>query len=486
MQIDRHCSKGSNPFTEYLGKRQKGYFLCTEHELKGALTSPSENKPRHRKDASANRTASANARHAHRAPSAPETDGSSAEILVSRRRFLYGAIGVGAAAAVVGGSALVASRQSDSTEVEYLEVPEDAVTTQENLVAVEDYTERLNQIGEYDLPYGTLVWANSDEVAACLLPTEFGSPLTQIGVLMLGSGLDETVLEEAVGTDEHFEVYDVRATEHGMVWTEANILAGTWRIYTATLDGVNLGEPVLADEGDATYDTPSLAVCGPYAFWQVLPKLPNDDGLPSHVMRAKMGSGKSERFFESARRMACAPYGTDDALIIAPRLDMATKYYQLTCLDAKTGDVRDTCTLPSGMTPNEIGYGDTGFAFMFDSIYSYGDGIANLGTYTPMKTPAKKGDYSSVPWFSFARTPLMPPAWANGKLIVKSTRPVCSIDLNAGEYAVIDVEDGTETYGEYLASTGVHNTFVTYSNIDHTPVEGDHIHACRVKVWMPY
>ena len=434
-------------------------------QAKETDTGASSNTPQHRRNTS--------------------TQDESSRLLVSRRKFLYGAIGVGAAAAVVAGGVYATSRGSSSSDVEYLEVPETAVTTQETLTAVEDYTEYLSQIGEHDLPYGTLVWANSDTLAACLLPTELGSPLTQIGILMLESGYIETVLESAVGTDEHFEVYDVRASDKGMIWTEASIMAGTWRIYTATLDGTTMGEPVLADEGDATYDTPSLAVAGDYAFWQVLPKLPNDDALPSYVMRTKMGSSKTEKFYESARRMACAPYGSGNMLAICPRLDMGTVYYQMTCLDAKSGKVLDTCTLPSGMAPNDIGYGDTGFAFTFDSIYDYGEGIANLGTYTPMKKP-DNSNYSSVPWFSFARTPLTAPAWASGKLIVKSTRPVCSIDLKAGEYAVIDVEDGTDNYGEYLASSGSHETFVTYSNIDHTPVEGDHIHACRVKVWQPY
>ena len=103
----------------------------------------------------------------------------------------------------------MASRNDSGSDIEYLEVPESNVTTQETLTAVEDYTGYLSQLGEYDLPYGTLLWANSDSTAACLLPTEFGSPLTQIGILMLESGLIETVLEEAVGTDEHFEVYRV-------------------------------------------------------------------------------------------------------------------------------------------------------------------------------------------------------------------------------------------------------------------------------------
>ena len=38
------------------------------------------------------------------------------------------------------------------------------------------------------MPYGTLVWANSETYAACLLPTENSSPLTQAAVLSLSSG----------------------------------------------------------------------------------------------------------------------------------------------------------------------------------------------------------------------------------------------------------------------------------------------------------
>ena len=29
----------------------------------------------------------------------------------------------------------------------------------------------MNQVGNYELPYGSLVWANDDDLAACLLPT---------------------------------------------------------------------------------------------------------------------------------------------------------------------------------------------------------------------------------------------------------------------------------------------------------------------------
>ena len=133
------------------------------------------------------------------------------------------------------------------------------------------------------------------------------------------------------------------------------------------------------------------------------------------------------------------------------------------------------------MTPLEAGYGETGLMFSFPDIYDYGDGISNLGTYVPMSKPA--GSYDDAKWFSFPRTPTAPPCWCKNTLIAKSTRSVCGINLEDRTYYAIDVDDGADSYGEYLATTGRHDTFVTYTNIDHTPVEGSATHVCRVKVY---
>ena len=413
-------------------------------------------------------------------------DPDAGQTLVSRRKFLYGAIGVGAVAAIGISAGIAVSRNNQEEDVTYLEVPESSVTALSEMVNIEDYEERVHLVDSVDLPYGTLLWANSDDIAACLIPTKSGSPLTQVGVLMLGSLDMTTVLSKAVGTKAGFEIYDVRALPEGLVWTEANVLQGTWRVYTAKLDGDVMSKPVLADEGDSTCDTPMLAVAGGYAFWQVLPKLPNDQGLSSTVKRARFGSKSVDIVLENPRRMATPPYANTDAIVVTPRLDMNAIYYQLTCIDAETLAIRDTMTLPGGMKPLEAGYGANGFSFSFDSIYNYGDGIANLGTYTP-KSPVKPGeDYSAARWFSFARTPTTAPAWAGDSFIVKSTRAVCGVDLQRDEYFAIDVDDGADNYGEYLATTGSHDTFVTFTNVDYTPIEGSSTRACRVKVWRPY
>lgn len=416
---------------------------------------------------------------------------SNSELLVSRRAFLYGAAAAGAAVGAVAaaaglglsGCSAVSAVTGGGGDISYLEVPESSLVPLSDFEALDSAEGRVQLLSSFDIPYGTLVWANDDEVAACLLPTSAGSPLTQVGLLFFGSGSLDVVLASAVGAAEHFEIYDVRATANGLVWTEANVLRGLWRVYTAKLAmGAIDGAPQLVDEGDSTCDTPMLAVSAKRAFWQVVPKAPNDAGLTSRLMAAAFGSSSTECVYENVRRMGTPPYSASDSITIAPRLDASTTYYQLTNIDADKGSVTDTLTLPGGMTPLETGYGKTGFMFSFSNIYDYGDGISNLGTYTPLRLPSD-GDYSSVKWFGFARTPTAAPAWCGNLLIVKSSYSVCGVDLDAGTYFALDVDNGADDYGEYLASSGTHGNFVTFANIDHRPIGADAVHACRVKVW---
>ena len=335
------------------------------------------------------------------------------------------------------------------------------------------------------LPYGTLVWANDEHVAACLLPAESAKPLTHVALLALGSGVSTTVLEGAVGLDEGFEIYDVRATSSGLVWTEADILDGVWRIYTARTDGAALGNPALVEEGDGDWEMPTIAAVGNRAFWQVLPKASGPKKTePSLFKRATMGANDIETLWTSIGRMATAPYATGDSVVITPRTDTSSIHYQLVRVDANTGEALDTMALPTSMKPLEAGYGNTGFMFSFDAGYQYGGGIASIGTYTPASA-VTNGDYSNAPWFRFSRNPTAPPAWCGSYLMVKSRTQVVGINFDTNDWFAFDVKSGADDYGEYLASTGSRDAVVTYTNIDDKPLDGEARKYCLVRVWTP-
>ncbi len=412
------------------------------------------------------------------------------ETLITRRHFLYGALGVGALAVAAGGVSVLAQQaQSSEEDVTVLTVPEESVLSSDDSAAfslIENVGERLSLVGDFQLPYGTLVWSSDDAVAACLIPNEESAkPLAQVGLLSFASGNCPIVLKQAVGQDEGFEIYDVRAVEDGIIWTEADILDGVWRIYTARVNGTSIGTPALVDEGGSDWETPTIAATQSHAFWQVLPRTDgtklSEDSL---LKRTSFGSESGETVYSSHGRMATSPYALATSVVITPRVDASSVNYQLTLLDAESTTTLDSLVLPQSMKPLEAGYGTTGFMFSFDAVYNYGGGIANLGTYTPA-SPVTEGNYSDAPWFRFARTPSAPPAWCGRFLMVKSTGSVCAIDLDASNYVAIDVPDGSDTYGDYLASTGTGNMAVTFTSVDYQPLGGDAVKCCRVRVWTP-
>lgn len=444
------------------------------------------------------------------------------EVLLTRRHFLYGVAGVAAITALGGGYAYMQSNE-DAGDVEVLDVPENAVFTSEDCTQIEDAATAMSLSASVELPYGSLLWAN-DDIAACLLPTETSKPLAQIALLALGTGTCTTVVSNAVGESEGFEIYDVRACANGIIWTEADILEGVWRVYHASSNGSSIGAPVLAEEGGNDWEMPALAAVGSHAFWQCVPRKDGSAKTEDSLLkRAAFGASDPEIVYASHGRMATAPYAGKSSVTITPRADTSGTYYQLTNIDASSGEVTDALVLPASMKPLEAGYGDTGFTFSFESIYNYGGGIANLGTYVPAskvetgvlsnsvqsssvaegegdepKTLAEKNalvaasaakfealPYSDATWFRFPRTPTAAPSWCGSWFMVKSTSAVCGIDFANKQYFAFDVQNGATDYGDYLASSGSASRVVTYSNIDHTPLGGSQIKQCLVRIWQP-
>ncbi|MCD8316321.1 MAG: Tat pathway signal protein [Eggerthellaceae bacterium] len=448
---------------------------------------------------------------------------------ISRRQLLYGAAGVVGIAAIGGGGYALASIDDDtSTELPTLTVPEDAVLTADDFELLENSDDYMTCDLSTDLEYGTMVWASDDEVAACLIPTGEASPLTKVGLMSLSNGTVTEVLPEAVNHDAGYEIYDVRANSQGIIWVETAILDGLWKVYCATCTADSIGTPKLLEEGDDDWEMPSLACSGDYAFWQLLP---DSNGAQSSsrstLKRASFSDATPEIAYSSRAKMATNPYATEQGIVITPRSESSGTYYQLTYIDAETLEVLDQLTLPSSMKPMEAGYVEPGFTFCFEEIYSTGDGISNLGTYVPMTNAKESGDlavaaweaeqeesddssneeeaikdlsqtsneldpaplelrseaYSDSPWFRFARTPSAPSAWCGDWFMVKTPSSLCGVDLANRTYFVLYPDSGSDTYGDYLASTGTVSRIVTFENIDHTDIYGTYTHKCEVKVW---
>lgn len=410
-----------------------------------------------------------------------------AQKLITRRNLLLGAAGIGVVAAGAAGAVALSNREEPEEEIVTLDVAEDAVFDLESCAELDPY-DAFELIGNYELPFGTLVWVDDENIAACLFPTEDPSPLVNMGILQLGNGAYYILREAAVGAEEGFEIYDVRASSAGLVWLEAAIMEGLWRIYVAPLSAdLNLGEARLVDEGTSVQEVPSLTVVGEYAFWQTMTPIANENARrePSALKRVSITSGKAQSVYDATGRMSAPPVPYGESVIFTPRHPDATSYCDLVRLDAKTGRVQDQITLPSGMMPHQVGYGPTGFAFCFENIYDYGGGIANLGTYTPATTP-NGSDYTGLEWFRFNRTPTAAPCWCTENwFMVKSNQSVCAVNFANKVFCSFGVESGCQDWGDFLVSSGMRDTVVTAMQIDQVDNEGEETKMTQVRVWRP-
>lgn len=387
------------------------------------------------------------------------------EMLLTRRNLLIGAGALGGVALVGGLGTVAIDQLSPQTEtVESISVPKDAVTTLDNM-NVGTWTDYFQVVGNFELPAKTLVWADNDTVAACLMPTDSSNPISTIGLLYLSTGNNPTVLSEPQGLQDGFDFLDVRCSDQGIIWVESNFYDSRWAVYTAPISGAQLGTITKVDEGDSNWMAPSIAAVNGNAFWQLIPSTSGEAANdPSLVKMAPFGSNEVREIYRSNKPFATRITPADDGVVITPRASTTATYYQLTKLSSSDGSTVDQMTLPSSMTPSGVAYVQSGFSFCFDSIYDYGGGIANLGTYTPM-SQANPYNYNNLSWFRFSRSPLASPSWCGQWFVVKSTTSIACINFASNTYFVFDTQSGSDDYGEYLASSGISSYVVGVSQI---------------------
>lgn len=421
------------------------------------------------------------------------------KLLITRRTLIYGAIGAGA---IVAGSAGIKfatdTISNNNSSIETLSVGKNDVINSDSLT--ESPNQFLSVDREIELPYGTLAFANSSNVIACLIPTDKAKPLSVVDLININSGKRIEALTESVGQKEGYEIYDVRANDEGIVWTEVNILQGEWRIYVSTFsDGYDIN-PILVDKGGQDWETPTITITNQAAYWQVMPIagkgkaslnsslkkinlksiVSDETNMTSRYESNSQISNCPNTVYVSEGRMSSPVYAYNDGVVITPRAKSGNIFYTLTYIDANN-HVVDSVSLPQNMKPLEAGYGATGFNFCFDAIYNYGDGISNLGYYAPITK--NKDSYNNLKWLNFSRNPSAAPAWFNNLFVVRSTMAVCVVNLENQSYCVLDRPNASDDYGDYLASTGNCSKIVTYANVHDQPVAGEESKYCSLRIW---
>ena len=460
---------------------------------------------------------------------------------ISRRNFVFGSLAVGVGASLP--AVLKCAESTPKGEMHslnlahassYYEVPTLSVPS-ENIVPSSDFNEVeegeapkiLTETANAELPYGSILFATSPGIAACLCPHEGSShPLCKALALYTGKATTSVLLNQALLNRVGFDIFDIRISKQGIVWTECNVMSGIWCVFTATFNedqalsgtynhsagadlaqglsseeatrlsivttpedisnatGPGIGHPIMMAFGNNQWQSPSIAAVGDYAIWQLMPNKKGDLTSESSTLnKSGFSEDYSEIIYESMGRFSAPPFVYKESVIIAPRVPEVSTTYQIKKFNIETLADEDAITLPSGMAPYNIGYGPNGFSFSFLAAYSYGDGISQWGTYYPMSAGNNYTD-TGLNWLRHATAPTAPVSTTGAYFASKSSiSGIILFDTTNSRYTTIPVESGSDNYGTFLASSGDTDLIVTYANIDTLGDTNNPRRMCSVRIW---
>ena len=377
---------------------------------------------------------------------------------VTRRRFLAGSAAATAAAA----AAMSLSACSDNTD--RVDGEPQIVDDESQIVNVfDDYKSvdgNFQATSSWSLPLGTLLWHTDGSWAAAMMTPESAVSPNSIGVLSLASG-DLITLEGTATHGRTYSFYDVRCGSGVFVWVEIEYSSLDWVLLAAGMsEGALTGDPVQIDKGNADWDPPMFTAVGSTVYWQ---KMPNASGSKSaeasHCYQWSVGDDDHITVWESLGRFATQPRVCNNVLTISPRVraDEGT-YYGMTAVDLSDSNFRqlDQLVLPAGVRPFEAVYMDDTFAFAIEASYNGAGSLGNMGTFV-----GREGG----PYIYVSREPAACPAGKNGQYIVKTRASYYVVNTQEETYAVLSCPDRSLDYGEYPASEGTCDQFLTYATV---------------------
>ena len=375
---------------------------------------------------------------------------------ITRRGFVLGGAATGAATLLAGCSSKTGT--SDDAAGEPQVVKDDS-----RIVSITDEYEAvdidLEPTASWTLPLGTLLYYCDGDLSAAMMAPASAQHANTLGVLSLSDGSLTTLVEDPVeGTGYAF--YDVRATASVFAWIEMDYANSAWKLYAQGLSGVSLtGNAVELDRGGKDYDPPLFTAYGSSVIWY---KMPASGGSKtssdSFCYRQSVDESKPEVIWKSTGRFASAPRVSDGILTISPRVhNDEGVYYGMTAIDlTDDNNKRAQLVLPSSVSPFEAVYmGDT-FVFSIEATYSGVGSLGNMGTYI-----GNEGG----PYLFLSREPLACAAGKKNKYLVKVQASHFLINTSAKTYGSLLSPDRALEYGDYPATAGKSDTFLTYATV---------------------
>lgn len=376
----------------------------------------------------------------------------------TRRRFTIGAAAAAAATAVASRLSGCAGSGDDAHEPQ--------VITDDNLIVnvTEEYESAETDLvasQQWTLPLGTVLYHTGGSYAAAMLAPESAKTANSLGMLNLYSGNLLTMIETPTkGTG--YDFYDVRCTDTFLAWVEIDYSSLEWYLYAQSLqNGVLAGDVLQLDHGSKDFDPPLFTASGNSAYWYKQPSLSgNKTTEASRLYRRNVVSskGKKTEVCSSTGRFACRPRVSDGYLVATPRVHNSEGiYYGLTAFNTKDEYKQAAqLVLPSSVKPFEAQYMDDQFVFSIEAAYNGVGNLGNMGTFF-----GNEGG----PFIFLSREPLASVAGKKGRYLVKVQSSHFVVNTTDKAFATLLSPDRSLDYGDYPASEGTTDWFLTYATV---------------------
>lgn len=375
----------------------------------------------------------------------------------SRRAFLGGTLAGAVALTAVTLTGCDGGGDSESTGE-----PQVITDSSKIVNATEDYKETdpgLAAQFSWDLPLGTVPCHSEGAWAALMQAPASAREINTLGIISLASGR-ATTLVGAPTQGSAFSFHDVRCSEKVFAWVEMDYAASDWVLVAQQLtNGQLTGEPFKLDEGDANWDPPRLTATGDSVIWYKMPALGGSKtGEHSHCYRWRAGDAEGKGLWESIGRFAAYPRVSDGILTIAPRVKNDDGvFYGITALNLDGGNqMVDQLVMPQTVVPFEAVYMGQSFAFSVEANYNTGGSLGSMGTFI-----GREGG----PFVFLSREPLACVAGKGSRYLVKVQSSHFVLDTDAQTFGVLTAPDKTLEYGDYPASAGTTDRFVTFATV---------------------
>lgn len=328
-----------------------------------------------------------------------------------------------------------------------------------------DLTESIMWLPDasFMLPLGCNVFADCDSRAAVLQSNEGGNPFTVVGCLDYASNTYSVVMRSPL-SGRGYSASEVHITDRLIAWVEMNDATSDWVLYAGPFDGGEITSTAQATQlaqGDKDWLPPQVAVAGAIVIWQLMPD-PNGPYVRdySHAYKWVLGNAQPTELWESPGRFACPPNINEGTLTIAPRLvSKSGVYYGITAVDMSSGSAIDQLALPVNVRPLRATRIGNRFVFSIEANYGYGGLLGKMGYYF-----GREGG----PFDYVAREPSAQVNYVNGYYIVRSQLSYFVVDPVMRTFSRIGAATDCVDYGDYPATEGTRERFVTYTNIKDT------------------